>query len=174
MIRNENYKQKNKGLTAALIPNRRNPFDSCPRLTPRLKLVFPMEITKIIGREILDSRGNPDGGGRRSPGRRQHWPRRRSLRRIDRRARSSRASRRRQVALPGQRDAQGRQEYREAHRARAARSGCGTAKLYRSPDDQARRDRRTKAISERMRFSRFPWLSPARPRNRSRLLSIDI
>jgi enolase len=59
MIKNENYKQKNKGLTAALIPNHRNPFDSCPRLTPPLKLVFPMEITKIIGREILDSRGNP-------------------------------------------------------------------------------------------------------------------
>jgi len=53
-IKNESYKQTNKGLTG-----RFPPLGSCSSLVQHLKLVIPMEITKIIGREILDSRGNP-------------------------------------------------------------------------------------------------------------------
>ena len=64
-------------------------------------------IIDILAREILDSRGNPtvevdvtleDGS---------HGPRRRSLRRLDRRPRGRRTARRRQEALSGQGRAQG-------------------------------------------------------------------
>ena len=53
-------------------------------------------IVDIIGREILDSRGNPDRRGRCRAGGRLDGPRRGAVGRIDRRARGGRAARRRQ------------------------------------------------------------------------------
>ena len=62
-----------------------------------------MEIVKVIGREILDSRGNPTVEADVLLADGTVGPRRRSFRRIHRRARSGRAARQRSQALPGQR-----------------------------------------------------------------------
>ena len=43
-----------------------------------------IEIVDVLGREILDSRGNPHRGGRGLPGRRHHGPGRSTLRRLHR------------------------------------------------------------------------------------------
>ena len=56
-------------------------------------------IVDVHARQILDSRGNPDGRGRRDAGGRQHGPRGGAVGRLDRRARSGRAARRRQEPL---------------------------------------------------------------------------
>ena len=98
-----------------------------------------MEIVRIIGREILGLPRQPHGRGRRLPGGWQHGPRRRAVRRIDRRARSRRASRRRQEALPRQ----GRHESgRERPRRDRARRSPGMDASTRPPsigNDRARR-----------------------------------
>jgi enolase len=55
-------------------------------------------IVDIVGREILDSRGNPTVEVRRAARIRHHGPRRRALRRLHRQPRGHRAARRRQAA----------------------------------------------------------------------------
>ena len=59
-------------------------------------------IVDIIGREILDSRGNPTVEADVAARVRRHGPRRRAVGRVDRLARSDRAARRRQEALSRQ------------------------------------------------------------------------
>ena len=82
-------------------------------------------IIDIIGREILDSRGNPtvevdvmleDGSLR---------PRRGAVRRLDRRARGGRAARRRQEALPRQGRAEGGRRGQRRDLRRHRRHGGG-------------------------------------------------
>jgi hypothetical protein len=72
-------------------------------------------IVDIRGREILDSRGNPTSRSR-SSWRAARGPRRRAVRRLDRRARGGRAARRRQEALRRQGRAEGgRRRQRRDH-----------------------------------------------------------
>ena len=127
-------------------------------------------IVDIIGREILDSRGNPtvevdvvleDGA---------HGPRRRALGRLDRRARGGRAARRRQEALPRQGRAEGG---RRPSTARSSTRCRGMdAEDQRRIDDaliDARRHARTRAASAPTPSSASRWPSPRRRPRRAGL-----
>ena len=125
------------------------------------------EIVKVVGREILDSRGNPtveadvylaDGSMGRAAV---------PSGRIDRRARSGRAARRRQDALPRQGHAEGRQERQQRDRPGAAGHGCdrrrprSTQRMIdarrHAQQGQARRQRHPRRFDgRRARRGRFP------------------
>ena len=87
------------------------------------------EITAVLAREILDSRGNPTVEVEVQTDERAR-ARRRPERRLDRRARGARAARRRQEALRRQGRAEGRRQRQpdaraRRHRPRRARPGRG-------------------------------------------------
>ncbi len=123
------------GMARAVVGNaRRTKQASC-----QARRAAMTAITDIIGREILDSRGNPtvevevtlEDGSRR--------PRRRALRRLDRRARGGRAARRRQEALSRQGRAEGGGRGRNGDLRRHRRHGRRGPGPDRRDDDRARR-----------------------------------
>ena len=124
-------------------------------------------IADIIGREILDSRGNPtvevdvmlEDGSRR--------PRRRAVRRLDRRARGGRAARRRQEALSRQGRAEGGRRGRRRDFRRHRRHGCRGAGQDRRDADRARRHAEQGAGSAPTPSSACRSPSPRRPPSRN-------
>ena len=81
-----------------------------------------MKITRVHGREILDSRGNPTVEVDVTAGERRHRPRRGAVRRVDRRTRGARTARRRQGAVRRQRRPQGGRQRQRRDRARRSKA----------------------------------------------------
>ena len=97
-------------------------------------------IIDIVGREILDSRGNPDRRGRCRPGGRRLGPRRRALGRLDRRPRSGRTARRRQGALSAARACARRSTRSTARSSTRCRASTPRTRSHiDAHDDRARR-----------------------------------
>ena len=118
------------------------------------------EITGVIAREILDSRGNPtvevevqteSGSGRAAV----------PSRCVDGRARSARAARRRRQALRRQGRHQGRQERRNGARARGDRNGLARSERGRSSAARRPTAPRPNRSSARTRCSASRWRSRA-------------
>ena len=125
-------------------------------------------IVDVIGREIIDSRGNPTVEAEVMLDARRRGPRRRAVGRLDRHARGGRTARRRQEALPRQgRAARPSGNVNGELARRAASASTPRTRRPRPADDRARRHRRTRRGSAPMRCSPCRWRR-RRPRRATR------